>query len=156
MQRASLYTLLTRSDAETERFGAALGARIHRGLTVCISGPLGAGKTVLVRGLCRGLGVVGEIVSPTFILMEMLEGRLDIAHVDLYRLEHERELEDIGVFDLVDDDAVMVVAEWGERSLALLDAADVAITIEPDDAGARVISLAATPEAAADLGGLAW
>ena len=156
MRRTSLHTLRTASDVETERFGAALGERIRRGLVVCLTGPLGAGKTVLVRGLCRGLGVSGDIVSPTFILMEMLSGRMEIAHIDLYRLEHERELEDIGVFDLVDDDAVVVLAEWGERSPALLAAADVEIRIEPDGNDARVISIAATAQAAADLGGRAW
>lgn len=155
MQRTRLYTLRTGSDAETERFGAALGARIRRGLVVCISGPLGAGKTVLVRGMCRGLGVAGTVVSPTFILMEMLSGRMAIAHIDLYRLEHERELEDIGVFDLVAGDTV-VLAEWGERSPALLAASDVEIRIEPAGADTRAITVAASADVAAELGGLAW
>ncbi|MDH4036093.1 MAG: tRNA (adenosine(37)-N6)-threonylcarbamoyltransferase complex ATPase subunit type 1 TsaE [Candidatus Krumholzibacteria bacterium] len=156
MRRTTLYTLRTRTDGETERFGAALGERIRRGLAVCISGPLGAGKTVLVRGVCRGLGVEGPVVSPTFILMEMLEGRLSIAHVDLYRLEHERELEEIGVFDLADDDTTVVLAEWGERSPALLAAADVEIRIQPDGEQVRVITVAATAQAAEQIGGIPW
>jgi tRNA threonylcarbamoyladenosine biosynthesis protein TsaE len=155
MQRDRVHTLRTRSDGETERFGAALGERIRRGLTICITGPLGAGKTVLVRGICRGLGVEGGIVSPTFILLEMLAGRLPVAHVDLYRLEHESELEDIGVFDLLATDTV-VLAEWGERSPALLAAADVVIRIEPEDADARAIEVDAAPAAAAGLGGAPW
>jgi tRNA threonylcarbamoyladenosine biosynthesis protein TsaE len=156
MRRTALYTLRTRSDGETERFGAAVGERIRHGLAVCISGPLGAGKTVWVRGVCRGLGVEGRVVSPTFILMEMLEGRLPVAHVDLYRLEHERELEEIGVFDLVDDDAVVVLAEWGERSPALLAAADVEVRIEPAGGSERAITVTATARAAAELGGIQW
>jgi tRNA threonylcarbamoyladenosine biosynthesis protein TsaE len=156
MRRTALYTLRTRSDGETESLGAALGERVRSGLSVCISGPLGAGKTVLVRGMCRGLGVEGTVVSPTFILMEMLEGRLSIAHVDLYRLEHERELEEIGVFDLVDDGTTVVLVEWGERSPALLSAADVEIRIEPDGEGTRAITVAATAEAAAQIGGIQW
>ena len=156
MRRTRLHTLHTASDADTERFGAALGVRITRGLTVCLCGPLGAGKTVLVRGMCRGLGVKGGIVSPTFILMEMMRGdTLEIAHIDLYRLEHERELEEIGVFDLLHGDTV-VLAEWGERSPALLDAADAVIRIEPDAQGGRAIRVDAGEDAAAQLGDAAW
>lgn len=155
MRRSPLYTLRTASEADTGRVGALLGARIARGLVVCISGPLGAGKTVLVRGICRGLGVEGDIVSPTFILMETLRGRLDIAHIDLYRLEHERELEEIGVFDLLAGDTVVLV-EWGERSPALFDACDAAVRLEPAADGGRVVTVTATAEAAAQLGGIAW
>ncbi len=155
MRREPLYTLKAATEADTERFGAALGERISRGISVCLTGPLGAGKTVLVRGICRGLGVEGTIVSPTFILMEMLAGRMEIAHIDLYRLEHERELEEIGVFDLLAGDTVVLV-EWGERSPSLLDAADVEVRIEPGAGGARTITVEATVEAAADIGGIAW
>jgi tRNA threonylcarbamoyladenosine biosynthesis protein TsaE len=124
-------------------------------VVVCLSGPLGAGKTVLVRGLCRGLGVSGDVVSPTFILLEMLTGRLEIAHLDLYRLEHERELDEIGVFDLAGSERV-VLAEWGERSPALLETSDVEIRILPDGDGTRSITVQATPNAARELGGIAW
>jgi tRNA threonylcarbamoyladenosine biosynthesis protein TsaE len=156
MRRTRLHTLRTASDADTERYGAALGARIHRGLAICLTGPLGAGKTVLVRGICRGLGVTGDIVSPTFILMEMMRGNspghsMEIAHIDLYRLEHERELEEIGVFDMLGGDTV-VLAEWGDRSPALLDAADVVIHIEPAADGERTIVVEADADAAAQLG----
>ncbi len=155
MQRSQVYALRTESDVETERFGAALGERIRRGLSVCLSGPLGAGKTVLVRGICRGLGVTGTIVSPTFILVEMLSGRLEIAHIDLYRLEHERDLEEIGVFDMQGEDTV-VLAEWGERSPSLLAAADVEIRIATGGEDVRTITVFAVPDAAAQIGGIAW
>ncbi|HEX5132278.1 MAG TPA: tRNA (adenosine(37)-N6)-threonylcarbamoyltransferase complex ATPase subunit type 1 TsaE [Candidatus Krumholzibacteria bacterium] len=155
MRRTPVYSLRTATEAETERLGAALGARIRGGVSIAISGPLGAGKTVLVRGLCRGLDVEGDIVSPTFILLEMLDGRLPIAHLDLYRLEHERELDEIGVFDLLGGDTVVLV-EWGERSPSLLDAVDMAVRIDPDGVDARRIFIDATPEAAAALGDQPW
>ena len=153
MRRTRVHTVRTNDAAGTEMLGFAVGARIAQGTCVCISGPLGAGKTVFVKGLCRGLGADGEVTSPTFILMESFTGRLPIVHLDLYRLEHEREIEDIGVYDLLGGNEV-VVAEWGERSAALLDAADLEITIEPGDGSARTITIDATAELARSLEGL--
>ena len=114
MPRQLVQTVRTRDTAETERVGVALGEHLTRGACICLTGPLGAGKTVLVKGLCRGLGALGAVTSPTFILMESFFGKLPIVHIDLYRLEHEREIEDIVVFDLLDGETV-VIAEWGER-----------------------------------------
>ncbi len=155
MPRDFVQTARTHDAAETERFGVALGERIARGACVCLSGPLGAGKTVVVRGLCRGLGASDAVTSPTFILMESFTGRIPIVHIDLYRLEHEREVEDIGVFDMLDGDTV-VIAEWGERSPALFAAADIEIRIESGQGNARAIHLHATPEIARALGKLTW
>ena len=155
MSRDFVGTKSTHSSAETERFGEVLGERILRGASVCLTGPLGAGKTVLVAGLCRGLGARDAVTSPTFILMESFAGRLPIVHIDLYRLEHEREIEDIGVFDLLGGDTV-VIAEWGERSPSFYAAADIDIRIEPGDGTARTIRVRATPSFARDLGRLAW
>ena len=155
MSRELVHTVRTHDAAETERFGAALGERIRGGACVCLTGPLGAGKTVLVKGLCRGLGAVDAVTSPTFILMESFVGRLPIVHIDLYRLEHEREVEDIGVFDLLDD-ATVVIAEWGERSPLLYDAADIEICIEPEGEDARLLTVFATPTYASQLAVLTW
>jgi tRNA threonylcarbamoyladenosine biosynthesis protein TsaE len=149
--RIPLYTWRTHSARETERAGERLGERIHSGLVVSISGPLGAGKTVLVRGVCRGLGVVGEVLSPTFILMEMLQGRVPVAHVDLYRLENESELENIGVLDMPRD--TVVLAEWGERSPQLAADADVSIRIHPGEGDTREIVVEATRAATQELEG---
>jgi tRNA threonylcarbamoyladenosine biosynthesis protein TsaE len=153
MSRELVHTVRTRDAAETERFGAALGARIRGGACVCLTGPLGAGKTVLVKGLCRGLGVIDAVTSPTFILMESFAGRLPIVHIDLYRLEHEREVEDIGAFDMLDGETV-VIAEWGERSPLLHDAADLEVRIEPGEGSTRTLHVHATPEFARVLGDL--
>jgi tRNA threonylcarbamoyladenosine biosynthesis protein TsaE len=155
MERILAYAVRTESDTETERFGAALGARIRRGVAICLTGPLGAGKTVLVRGLCRGLGVADGVVSPTFILLETFDGRLPVAHVDLYRLEHERDLDDIGVFDRIDGRTVLLV-EWGERSPALAGAAEVEIRVSPEGPTSRRIDVAATQDVAAELAGARW
>lgn len=97
--------------------GAALGRVVAAGDAVALVGELGAGKTVFVQGLARGLGVPDStpVTSPTFTLVnEYRGGRLPLFHVDLYRLEREEELEDIGLDDLYRGDAVVAV-EWFDR-----------------------------------------
>ena len=153
-RRVIACTVHTASEADTARFGAELGECIEQGTCVSLVGPLGAGKTVLVRGLCRGFGIAEHVVSPTFILLETFEGRLPVVHVDLYRLEHERELEELGVFDYVRDGAVLL-AEWGDRSPRLHGMADVEIKIEGTE-GERSITVHAVPELADAFAEIAW
>jgi tRNA threonylcarbamoyladenosine biosynthesis protein TsaE len=117
------------SEPETERFGTGLGRRIDRGLCVSLVGSLGSGKSVLVRGICRGLDVGEDVLSPTFILFEEYAGRLPVIHLDLYRLEHERDIEELGVFDRLGDQSVILV-EWGDRSERILDISDVVLHLE--------------------------
>lgn len=124
--------LVTHSPADTEALGERLASRLDRGACVVLSGGLGAGKTVFIRGACRGLGVAEDVLSPTFILYEAFEGRLPVVHIDLYRLEHESELDALGVFDLLGTDTVLL-AEWGARSDALMESADVVVEIALDD-----------------------
>lgn len=79
-------TTETSNAAETEAAGAELAAQLDAGDVVLVSGELGTGKTTFVRGACRALGVEGPVTSPTFTIGHVLEGRLEIAHLDLYRL----------------------------------------------------------------------
>ena len=153
-RRVIACTVHTASEAETARFGAELGECLTNGACVSLVGPLGAGKTVLVAGLCRGLGIDEAVVSPTFILLETFQGRLPVVHVDLYRLEHERELEDLGVYDYLRGGAVLL-AEWGDRSPRLHALADVEVRI--DGTGSeRTISVHAVPELAEAFSEIAW
>jgi tRNA threonylcarbamoyladenosine biosynthesis protein TsaE len=154
-RRVIACTVNTASEAETARVGAELGECItHGGACVSLVGPLGAGKTVLVGGLCRGLGIDENVVSPTFILLETFEGRLPVVHIDLYRLEHERELDELGIYDYLRDGAVLL-AEWGDRSPRLHSLADVEIRIEGSGTE-RSITVHATPELAEAFAEIAW
>jgi tRNA threonylcarbamoyladenosine biosynthesis protein TsaE len=76
----------TESAEETERLGAELAARLRPGDVVLVSGELGSGKTTFVRGACRALGVEGPVTSPTFTIGQVHPGRVEVAHIDLYRL----------------------------------------------------------------------
>lgn len=80
-------TLETDSAAATEAAGAGLAERLAPGDVVLISGELGSGKTTFVRGACRALGVEGPVTSPTFTIGQLYSGRIEVAHLDLYRLD---------------------------------------------------------------------
>ncbi len=94
-----------------------------------------------------------EIVSPTFVLYEEFSGRLRVVHVDLYRLEHEREIEELGVFDKLGADCV-ILAEWGDRSGYLLDSSGIVIRLVFSGEHSRTIEISCAPEFERWLDGL--
>ena len=151
--RNRMSTITTASERATTEFGASIGRRIGDGLCVSLVGSLGTGKSVLVRGICRGLGVGEDVLSPTFILFEEYRGRIPVVHLDLYRLEHEREIEELGVFDRIGNDTVLLV-EWGDRSPRLLDESDVVMSIEMAGATGRRIVVEYSDRLAALFEGL--
>jgi tRNA threonylcarbamoyladenosine biosynthesis protein TsaE len=125
--------------ADTEAFGRRLGAELGAGDLVLLDGPLGAGKTALVRGIAAGLGVAGQVNSPTFVIARVHRpaegGRgVPLVHVDAYRLgEDLDQLDDLDLdTDLVD---AAVVVEWGEGPAARLNADHLLVRLErrPDD-----------------------
>jgi tRNA threonylcarbamoyl adenosine modification protein YjeE len=116
-----LLDIVTNTPAETEAVGEQFGQRLAKGDLVLLEGDLGAGKTTFVRGLTRGVGSIAQVASPTFQLVRVYSGRLQLAHVDLYRLEDGAELGGLGLEELLDEGAVVV--EWGDR----MDASDAAL-----------------------------
>ena len=90
-----------------------LGERLRKGDIVLLVGELGAGKTTFVRGVAQGAGSEAAVASPTFQLVRVYPGRVQLAHVDLYRVENASELGGLGLDELADEGAVVV--EWGDR-----------------------------------------
>jgi len=141
-------TITTGSEIETAAVGRDLAATLSAGSVVLLYGDLGAGKTAFVKGLAAGLGASGdEVSSPTFTIMqEYRGGRLTLFHVDLYRLNDPREIDDLGL-DEITADGVLAI-EWAEK-LELGDARlrpsrdgeAVAVRIEHRDGDAREIRL---------------
>ncbi len=124
-----------KDEAATARLGAALARDLRAGEAVCLSGPLGAGKSTLVRALIRALTTPAEDVpSPTFTLVQFYEGPgLKIAHFDLYRLTSSGEAYEIGLDEALDDGAAVI--EWPERLQGRLPADRLDIEIALDGAG---------------------
>lgn len=110
------FQITTHSAEETQGLGQALGAIIVQPIIIALTGDLGSGKTAFVQGLSRGLDVSEKtyITSPTFTLINEYPGRHPLLHVDLYRIEHELELEEIGMDDLLHQEAVIAI-EWAEK-----------------------------------------
>ena len=108
-----MLDLVTSSPAETEAAGERFGQHLALGDLVLLKGDLGAGKTTFVRGLTRGMGSTAHVASPTFQLVRVYAGRVQIAHVDLFRLEETADLAELGLDELLDQGAVVV--EWGDR-----------------------------------------
>lgn len=123
---------------------AAIAELLRPRDVVVLSGDLGAGKTTFTQGVGRGLGIDEQITSPTFTIVRSYTGRLDLYHLDVYRLSELEEVADLGLGEILDDDAVTLI-EWGDRILPLLgtDHLDVRIRLgEGDDE--RVIELVCT------------
>ena len=107
-------TVITNSEAETINEGKKLGRTLKPGTIVALFGKLGAGKTAFTRGVAEGLGIGMTVSSPTFTIVNEYPGDIPLFHFDMYRLESENELFDIGWDDYHDRGGVCIV-EWSEK-----------------------------------------
>jgi tRNA threonylcarbamoyladenosine biosynthesis protein TsaE len=113
-----MATFISHSPGQTTALGEQWGREAQRGWLIGLSGGLGAGKTLLVAGLARGLGVGARVQSPTFALVnEYRDGRLPLFHLDLYRLASRHDIVAAGLEEYLDKPAGVVVVEWIERWL---------------------------------------
>src|SRR6185369_10577 len=108
-----MATLISHNPAETEALGEQWGRDAANGLVIGLTGDLGAGKTQLVKGIARGLGIVSRIQSPTFTLVhEYREGRLPLYHIDLYRLDTQEQVFAAGLEEYFHQTDGLTVVEW--------------------------------------------
>lgn len=133
-------TLTTHSEAETAAVGRDLAHALIAGSVVLLSGDLGAGKTAFVRGLAEGLGVdPADVSSPTFTLIqEYRGGRVTLFHVDLYRLDDPREVDDLGLDEIAAGGVLAI--EWAEKLPRAMPGA-IAVRINDGDGDVRAIEI---------------
>ena len=132
----------TRSPEATRNLGRYIGKSIATPTILALTGGLGSGKTVFVQGLAKGLGIPDEyyITSPTFTLVNEYPGRFPLIHIDLYRLDGIHDFEDIGLDELMYDQAVIAI-EWAEKMSHQLPDDHLAMTFEITNDNGRKISL---------------
>jgi tRNA threonylcarbamoyladenosine biosynthesis protein TsaE len=148
MQRQHLYH--SHSAKQTIELGAELGKRLHRGDVVALHGPLGAGKTTLVKGIARSMLIREPVTSPSFTLIAEYEGLLEglptlLYHVDLYRIGHPQEIEDLGIEEILNGSGVCVI-EWAEKAAEFLPDSAIQVQIGLQQGENRSLEIGGLPE----------
>jgi len=133
-------TIITKSEAETVCEGEKLGRELRPGAVVALHGGLGAGKTAFTRGLAAGLGISMNVSSPTFTIVNEYPGEIPLFHFDMYRLESESELFDIGWDDYQDRGGVCAV-EWSEKVPGAFSPDTIIVKIENLGGDSRSIDI---------------
>lgn len=126
------YTLTSWSQEETYNIGRTMGSLLEAGDVIALTGDLGAGKTVLTKGIATGLDVSSEPDSPTFVILKVYQGRLILNHFDLYRLSSADELDDIGFEELIYGNGVSVI-EWADKITEILPEDIITVEISHGD-----------------------
>lgn len=131
----------TYSAEETRRLGQRLAGQLTPGDVVLLRGNLGSGKSELIRGLARGLGVTEVVTSPSFTILNIYEsGRIPLYHFDWYRLESEEELYELGMDEYLGGERITAV-EWPDQCPGALPEDALSIEIRPEGEDAREITL---------------
>jgi len=121
--------IATHSPEQTQKLGISIGKLAMPGDVYLLVGNLGAGKTCLTQGIAWGLGIQEYALSPSFVLVRELRGRLPLYHIDLYRLDRIEEIADLGLDDYLYGQGVCVI-EWAEKGLSILPAEHLLIKID--------------------------
>ena len=137
--------ILSSSPEQTQAIGRVLGAKARPGDVVLLVGELGAGKTCLTQGILWGLGVDEFARSPTFVMINEYDGRLPLYHIDLYRVDADAEIADLGLDEYLFGDGVCVV-EWADRSPDPFPEEHVEIVLEHVDDTTRNLTLTSTAQ----------
>lgn len=140
--QCSKLCIKTRNESGTFQLGELLGKNINEPCTIALRGDLGAGKTVFIKGLARGLEVPDKfpVTSPTYTIINEYPGRLTLFHVDLYRLHEPEEIEETGLYEILSSGQAAAV-EWAERLPEDAPQPDIMITMETEDADTRLLRL---------------
>ena len=119
LNRTESLELISHSPEQTQKFGIRIGELALPGDIFLLVGSLGTGKTCLAQGIAWGLGIKEYALSPSFVIIRELHGRLPLYHIDLYRLDHIEEIAELGLDDYLYGNGVCVV-EWAEKGLSIL------------------------------------
>ena len=126
--------MITKSEKETLELGQKLAKRLTGGAVIALIGDLGAGKTIFIKGLAKGLGIEQMITSPTFVIMKLYKAKSReikfLCHIDAYRLTKGQELIDIGLSDWLGKKDVVTVIEWADQVEDILPKKKIEVKID--------------------------
>lgn len=144
-----MWSLDSYSPTETISLGLLLGHLAPPGTVITLRGDLGSGKTLLTKGIAKGMGIMDEITSPTFTIVNQYDGKYILNHMDIYRINDEDELYELGIEEYFTDNAVCVI-EWPDilGSLLPADCVNIDFTKHMDDTGTEWRHIIITTESA--------
>ncbi len=112
---------IAKNPKETKELGFNFAKTLEKGQVVCLYGDLGSGKTTFVQGIAVGLGIKNRIISPTFVIVRSYEsGVMSFYHIDLYRTESEKDIEVLGIEEIINNPQNIAVIEWAEKMKSLI------------------------------------
>lgn len=137
---------LTVDESETYTVGFDFSSCLEPESVVALFGEVGAGKTVFAKGVCNGLGAIGVVNSPTFVIMKEYAGRcrqtpITIRHFDFYRITKATDIEELGFVDFLAEPGTVSLIEWADHALPWLPSAYWRVDIKKPDDGRRVLSI---------------
>ena len=134
--------IIAHDPIEMEEIGVELASSLVDGTLVSLVGPLGAGKTTLAKGIAKGLLITEVVVSPSYLLAREYNGRIDLHHIDAYRISSFAELAEVGLDVYLPPERGVSVVEWPERIDGLVEISDILVRIELLEDGARRVNVA--------------
>lgn len=134
-------SIIAHDPTEMEEIGVELASSLVDGTLVSLVGPLGAGKTTLTKGIAKGLLVTEVVVSPSYLLAREYGGRIDLHHIDAYRVSSLAELAEVGLDVYLPPERGVSVVEWPERIDGLVEISDILVRIGLLEDGARHVNV---------------
>ena len=134
-------TIIARTAIEMEEIGLDLAENLHEGALVSLVGPLGSGKTTFTKGIAKGLLIMETVVSPSYLLARTYHGRMDLHHIDAYRISSLAEFAEVGLDAYLPPETGISVVEWPERIDGLIEISDCVVRIELLDEGNRRVDV---------------
>lgn len=139
-----MINIKSKNPAETKKIGENIANSLTSGAVIVLTGPLGSGKTVFTKGIARGLNINDEITSPSFTIISSYEGNRPLFHIDLYRINHAEEFEELGIEEILNSDLysnAVIVIEWGEKALDILPQETITIKFIINSGRNRTINI---------------
>lgn len=135
-----MFRVVSKSVADTEKLGERLASVLQGTEEIALFGDLGAGKTAFTRGICKGLGIIDEVSSPTFALVNAYNGKFAVYHFDMYRITSVDDLFAIGFYDYIGN-AILII-EWSENIASELEKSAIRIRIlKTEDENERIFEI---------------